>query len=77
MRHNPPGGALRFVDPEGHAAIDASPADIREAYQERLHEFLDDVRRQAVACGCDYERLDTDVPYPEALRRYLRFRESL
>ena len=76
-RDLPAGGSYRFEDPEGPGAIDASPVEIRDAYRDRLRRFLDDVRRQALACGCDYERIDTDLPYPEALRRFLRFRESI
>jgi uncharacterized protein (DUF58 family) len=76
-RELPEGSAYRFVDPEGPGAVDAHPAEIRLAYRERFARFLEDTRRQALASGCDYERLDTDVPYPDALRRFLRFRESL
>jgi len=76
-RDLPPGAAYHFVDPEGASSVDASPAEIRTEYRKLLDSFLDKVRHQALACGCDYELLHTDVPYPEALERYLRFRESI
>jgi uncharacterized protein (DUF58 family) len=75
-RELPDGRAYRFRDAEGPGAVDASPDEVRAAYRERLDEFLVDVRRRAAGSGCDYERLDTDLPYPEALRRFLRHREA-
>jgi uncharacterized protein (DUF58 family) len=76
-RDLPDGPAFRFLDPEGPSAADASPAEIREGYRARLEAFCRDLRRQALGCGCDYERVETDEPYPDALRRYLQFRETL
>jgi uncharacterized protein (DUF58 family) len=76
-RDLPEGGSFRFRDPEGPEAVDAAPADVRVAYRERFAKFLEDTRRQALASGCDYEQIGTDVPYPEALRRFLRLREAM
>jgi uncharacterized protein (DUF58 family) len=76
-RDLPEGRSYRFRDPEGPGFVDAAPMEIRTAYRERFAKFLEDTRRQALAAGCDYERIDTDVPYPEALRRFLRLREAL
>jgi uncharacterized protein (DUF58 family) len=76
-RDLPQGAAFQFHDPESAGKIDASPEEIRREYRRRFDEFQEHIRQQAAACGCDYERLDTRVAYPEALLRYLRFRESV
>ncbi|MGH9362133.1 MAG: DUF58 domain-containing protein, partial [Thermoanaerobaculia bacterium] len=76
-RDLPEGAAFRFTDPEGPQSVDASPAEIRAGYRARLEEFLGSIRKQALAQGCDHERIDTDTPYPELLQRYLRWRESV
>ena len=75
-RELPEGASYRFRDPEGPAFVDAAPSEIRLAYREGFTRFLEETRRQALASGCDYERVDTDVPYPEVLRRFLRLREA-
>jgi uncharacterized protein (DUF58 family) len=76
-RDLPSGASYRFLDPEGPAAVNASPAEIRDGYRERLEAWCANIRQQALGCGCEYERIETDTPYPEALRKYLQFRESL
>ena len=76
-RDLPDGAAFRFTDPEGSHAVDASPAEIRAEYRARLDGFIHSIRKQALALGCDHERIDTDTPYPEMLQRYLRWRESV
>lgn len=74
-RDLPDGAAYRFLDSEGPGQVQASPAEIRQEYRIRLGAFLENIRQQAVGCGCDYELLGTDAPYPEALLRYLQIRE--
>lgn len=75
-RDLPAAAAWRFLDPEGPLRVDARVAEIRAAYRERLRAFLEEVRGGALGAGCDYERIETERPYPDALRRFLRFRES-
>lgn len=75
-RDLPAGAAFRFLDPEGPATVSAAPADVRAAYRERLEAHAEGIRRGAAAVGCEYERLHTEVPYAEALRRFLQMREA-
>lgn len=62
----------RFVDPEGEAVIDADPAALREAYQKKVDEFVDDCRNRCVAAGCRYALATTDQPVQQILNGALR-----
>ena len=73
----PEGRAFHFYDPEGGAEIEADPQDVAAHYLEAFEAYGRRVRSMAIGCGCEYERIDTTTPYPEAIRAYLRRREAL
>jgi uncharacterized protein (DUF58 family) len=61
------------VDVEDQETGELRPVTAAEnqAYRERFAEFLEETRRTAIREGIDYARLDTSVPLPAQLRRYL------
>lgn len=73
----PEGRAFRFFDPEGGAELEVDPQDVAAHYLEAFEAHRLRVRNMAIGCGCEYERIDTHTPYPEAIRAYLRRREAL
>ena len=67
----PDGVAYRFEGLEDDGRADCSPAEIREAYQKRFEDHAAAVRSLALACGCDYRRISTSIPYLQTLGSFL------
>jgi uncharacterized protein (DUF58 family) len=67
----PEGAAYRFEGLENDGRVDCSPADVRRMYQERFDAHVAMVRRLALAAGCDYRRVSTNVPYLQTLSGFL------
>lgn len=67
----PEGIGFRFVGLEGEGSLDASPGDLRAAYEERFGNHLEMVRSLATGAGCDYRRASTAVSYLQMLRGFL------
>jgi uncharacterized protein (DUF58 family) len=69
--HLPDGLAFRFEGLENDGRADCSPDDIRRLYEERFGAHVNMVRQLALACGCDYRRVSTQVPYLQTLGGFL------
>lgn len=67
----PEGVAWRFEGMENDGSIDCSPADLAEAYQQRFEAHALAVRTLSLACGCEYRRISTAVPYLQTLGQFL------
>lgn len=70
-----PAGESLFVDPESAAQMAATPADIREAYQETVMEAIDEWRTRFASAGAFYEPIMTDQPFGVPLRRAFAARQ--
>ncbi|MDH5233623.1 MAG: DUF58 domain-containing protein [Gemmatimonadota bacterium] len=70
-----PAGESLFVDPEQGAQLAATPADIREAYQETVLEAMDEWRARFASAGAFYEPIMTDQPFGVPLRRAFAARQ--
>lgn len=64
----------RFRDMEGTGSYVVSPLSIRDRYLERMNGFLSLVRRICFERNISYQLMQTDVPYDQALSRYLEKR---
>src|SRR5262249_22278299 len=67
----PEGTAYRFEGLENDGSVNCSPAEIRALYQERFEAYANMVRTQALAAGCDYQRVSIAVPYLHTLGKFL------
>ena len=67
----PEGVAWRFEGLENDGSIDCSPASLAEAYQQRFEAHALAVRTLSLACGCEYRRISTAVPYLQTLGQFL------
>ena len=63
--------ASEFIDMEDDESYITSPAAIRKAYLDNLHEFLSYCRKQCQSSGVDYCLLNTAEPLDEALSNYM------
>jgi uncharacterized protein (DUF58 family) len=61
----------RFKDLEGDGSLVANPRAIKQAYLQRLNEYLDRVRRVCLERDIGYELMTTNRRYDEALSTYL------
>ena len=67
----PAGNAWRFEGMEDDGFADCSPADVGREYQAAFEGFAATVRSLALAAGCDYRRVSTNVPYLQTLGTFL------
>ena len=67
----PEGIAYRFEGLENDGQIDCSPTQVRTLYEQRFAAHAAAVRGLALAAGCDYRRVSTDVPYLQTLGGFL------
>jgi uncharacterized protein (DUF58 family) len=67
----PQGVAYRFEGMENDGRVDCSPADIASDYERRFEAHCASVRSLALAAGCDYRRVLTNVPYLQTLGGFL------
>lgn len=68
------GAALRLIDPETQHSVSAQTGRVASAYRQLMGEHQATLERGLAARGCDYLRVMTDRPIPEALRAYLAAR---
>jgi uncharacterized protein (DUF58 family) len=61
----------RFKDMEGAGSLVANPRSIKQAYLQRLNEYLDQIRRVCLERDIGYELMTTNRRYDEALSAYL------
>jgi uncharacterized protein (DUF58 family) len=67
----PTGNAWRFEGMEDDGVVDCSPADVARAYEAAFEAHAASVRALALAAGCDYRRVSTNVPYLQTLGTFL------
>jgi len=67
----PAGAAYRFEGLEGEGIVNCSPEEIRAAYTRRFAAHCASVRKHAIASGCDYRCVSTEVPYLRTLAGFL------
>lgn len=63
--------ASEFIDMENKESYITTPAAIRQAYLENLHEFLSFCKKQCQSSGVDYCLMNTAKPLDEALSSYM------
>ncbi len=61
-------GLARFVDPETHEAVVASPRELGREYRATVERTVAAWRRSLRASGIAYHRVTTDTPFGYALR---------
>ncbi len=67
----PDGAAFRFEGMEEDGQVSCSPAEIRDAYEDRFKTHLTMVRQLTMAGGCDYRLVSTAVSYLRTLQGFL------
>jgi uncharacterized protein (DUF58 family) len=70
-------GLVQFEDLESKETIRTFPQSMRQAYRNRVSEFIDRIRKTAGNSGIDYCLLDTSEPLDRALIKYLDKRKRL
>ena len=68
---------VRFEDVESDLLLTADPRSIREAYQEAISNFIEEMRLTCLRLRIDYTQLDTSVPFDQGLLRFLARRSRL
>jgi uncharacterized protein (DUF58 family) len=71
------GAEARFRDLETGQMLLTNPHQIRQAYTERLNEFIEKFKQGCRESLIDYHLLDTSVPFDKALFGYLAKRSRL
>jgi len=61
----------QFRDSETGRRLRLNISDVRQAYEQRMHEFIQGWHRDLWTRGMDYNLVTTDQPYQKALERYL------
>jgi len=70
-------GTCKFVDLEGSAELQTSPADIRKSYLKNFGDYRQRIRRACEKFSAHYVLADTGKPLAEVLSGYLAFRRSV
>jgi len=70
-------GLIEFEDLESKARLQTFPQSIRDSFQKRVADFLDEVQKTAGKSGIDYCLLDTSLPLDKALIAYLARRKRM
>jgi len=70
-------GLVQFEDLESKETIRTFPQSLRQAYRDRVSEFIDDIKKTAGNSRIDYCLLDTSEPLDRALIKYLDKRKRL
>ena len=73
-RELPAASDARFFDPETAQELQVTVADVREEYRTAVSKALQEWERSTRPHGVDYVVLDTDQPFSNPLRAYLRER---
>ena len=66
-----------FRDMEDKVSIFADPKNIRNLYKEKFEEFISKYKTEFAPKRIDYARIVTDMPYDQALTKYLEKRKHL
>ena len=66
-----------FKDIESQEELMTQPWHIQKAYQESMHQFLENYKRECRENAIDYLLLDTSTPFDKALMEYLTKRRRL
>jgi len=74
---NLPDRPVILRDMESGEEMPLHPAQLREAYVEKMSRICDDLKRQCLRHDINYVELDTAVPYDTALTAYLNKRHNL
>lgn len=64
-------GLIEFEDLETGGRLRTYPNTLRDAYQERVNTFIEDIAHEAGRSGMDYILMDTEKPLALALPGYL------
>jgi len=70
-------GLVQFEDLESKATIRTFPQSMRQAYRQRVSEFIDGIKKTTGNSKIDYCLLDTSEPLDRALIKYLDKRKRL
>ncbi len=70
-------GLIQFEDLETKDKVRTFPQSLRDGYQQRVSEFLDDIEKTTGNSGIDYCLLDTSKTLDRALVAYLAKRKRL
>lgn len=73
----PPVAEALFIDSETGKRLSTNVGDIRQAYEQRLSEFLGLWSSNCKGRGIDYKMVSTDMNYSDALEQYLFQRASM
>lgn len=68
---------LQLVDAETRMTLPTSPAEVSQAYQQRIEQHLTSIAQGCAARRFDHQRVTTEQSIPDALRRYLARRASV
>jgi uncharacterized protein (DUF58 family) len=67
-------GAALFRDMETGEELEIDPASLRAAYLEQMTKLCEFYRKGLAEMGIDYQMINTQVPYDQALSAYLKRR---
>jgi uncharacterized protein (DUF58 family) len=67
----------RFKDMEGAGSLVTNPASVRHGYLRRMNAFLADVKTLCLERNINYDLLQTDEPWDQALSSYLAHRSRI
>jgi uncharacterized protein (DUF58 family) len=62
---------MRFLDMEGGPSIFAEPNDIADRYDKALTQYLQELKQAILESAVDYQRIQLDENYEQALVRFL------
>ena len=68
--------AAEFIDSETRERMRINVGDVRQAYQQRIHAWLDEWSTGLRRRGVDYQRVPTATDYTRALERHLAQRAA-
>jgi hypothetical protein len=67
-------GAALFRDMETGEEMEIDPASLRAAYLEQMTKLCEFYRKGLSEMGIDYQMINTQIPYDQALSAYLKRR---
>ncbi len=74
---NFPDGKFLFEDMETGDELEVIPAQIKNEYKQKVHEYTHNFRIACSEAGVDFEEIDTQEPFHLALLAYLNKRKRL
>lgn len=70
-------GKFLFEDMETGAEMELNPNQVKEDYQQKVHEYTKKFKRACSNAQVDFEEIDTESPFDLALLAYLNKRKRL